>query len=136
MIHALKGSQSLFKNGHLLPSLFILLPNKSEETYTQMWNQISIFCPDACPPHLIVDFEKAVIHSFPTQFPHTEVKGCFFHSCQNVWRKVQQLGLATKYKQDSEFALKVRMLTSLAFATPTDIQELLTNYSWMLQVVA
>ena len=124
VIHALKGSQNLFKNGHLLPSLFILSPNKSEESYTKMWNQVSILCPDACPTHLIVDFEKAVINSFSKQFPHTEVKGCFFHLCQNVWRKVQQLGLATRYKQDSEFALKVRMLPSLAFATPTDIPEL------------
>ena len=115
VIHALKGSQNLFKNSHLLPSIFILLPKKSEETYTQMWNHISVFCPDACPTHLIFGFEKTVIHSFSTQFPHTVVKRCFFDLCQNVWRKVQQLGLANKYNQDSEFALKVRMLPLLAF---------------------
>ena len=124
VIHALKGGQDLFKNGHLLPSLFVLLPNKSEETYSRMWTKVSEFCPDACPTHLIVDFEKAAINAFSAHFTHTVVKGCFFHLCQNVWRKIQQFGLATRYKQDKEFAIRVRMLPSLAFATPTDIPEL------------
>ena len=44
-----------------------------------------------------------------------------------MWPKVEQLGLAIKYKQDSEFASKVRMLPSLAFATPTDILELFSQ---------
>ena len=40
VIHALKGGQNVFKDGHLLPSLFVLLPNKSEETYARMWNKV------------------------------------------------------------------------------------------------
>ena len=42
VIHALKGGQDLFRNGHLLPSLFVLLPNKSEESfkYNRMWTKV------------------------------------------------------------------------------------------------
>ena len=58
-----RRSGSFFKNGHLLPSLFVLLPNKSEETYCRMWTKVSDFCLDACPTHLIVDFEKAAINA-------------------------------------------------------------------------
>ena len=92
-----------------------------------MWIKVSDFCPDACPTHLIVDFEKAAINAFSAHFPNTHVKVCFFHLCQNVWRKIQQFCLATRYKQDTEFAIKVRMLPSLAFAIPTDIPELLNQ---------
>ena len=35
-IHALRGGPDLLKDGHLLPSLFVLLPNKTEATYRRM----------------------------------------------------------------------------------------------------
>ena len=71
----------------------------------------------------MVDFEIASIHAFSQYFPGTKVQGCFFHLCQNVWRKVQQLGLAGRDMQDAKFALKVRMLPALSFATPTDVSK-------------
>ena len=55
---------NILGDGHLLPSLFILLSNKSENIYGRMWEQIKILCPSACPFHLIVDFELAATNSF------------------------------------------------------------------------
>ena len=92
-----------------------------------MWRKIQKLCSTACPSHIIVDFEKAAINSFMQYFPHTTIKGCFFHLTQNIWRKTQELGLQARYQQDSEFALKIRMLPALAFATPTDIPDLFTE---------
>ena len=135
VIHALKGGPGLIFTGHIFPSLYILLPNKTQQTYSNMWNKVLDLCPTACPTHLIVDFEIASINAFSQYFLTTKVQGCFFHLYQNVWRKVQHFGLAGRYKQDVE-AIQVRMLPALAFATPTDIPELFNNLFLQLPVEA
>ena len=77
MIHGLKSVTNPMKDGHLIPSLLILLPNKMETTYNKMWDQVKLLCPDARPTHLIVDFEKAAINAFARHYPLTQIKGCF-----------------------------------------------------------
>ena len=42
----------MMEDGPLLPSVFVLLPNKSEVTYRRMWQQVQLLCP----------LEKAAIH--------------------------------------------------------------------------
>ena len=111
----------------MLASLFVLLPSKSENIYRSMWSTIKNLCPTACPSHIIVDFELASINAFREYFPDTTIKGCFFHLAQNVWRKTQEFGLQSRYKHDPLFALQIRMLPALAFATPTDIPELFSE---------
>ena len=71
-----------------------------------------------------MDFEKAAINSFQAIWPLTEVKGCFFHFTQNIWRKVQEFGLQADYVQDEALALRIRLLPALAFASPLDVLEL------------
>ena len=79
VIHALCGGPDLMKDGHLLPSLVILLTNKSEATYTRMWHNVQLLCPQADPSEMLFDFEKAAINSFEHTWPYCMVKGCFFH---------------------------------------------------------
>ena len=138
VINGLKGGLNLIFTGHIFPSLYVLLANRTQETDANMWNKVHDLCPTAFPTHLIVDFEIASINAFSQYFLTTKVQGCFFHPCQNIWRKVQKLGLAARYMQDVEFAMKVRMLPALAFATPTDIPEILIafscNYLWKLTI--
>ena len=74
VIHRLKGGPGPLENGHMLPSLFVLLPSKTEKIYRIMWNKIKVLCPTACPTHIIVDFEKGSINAFKESFPHTIVK--------------------------------------------------------------
>ena len=38
------------------------------------------------------------------------MKGSFFHLSQSIYRKVQNLGLQTRYRDDGEFAVSVQML--------------------------
>lgn len=63
----------------------------------------------------MIDFEIAVINSINAVFPRAEIKGCFFHLCQNVYRKVQALGLQQLYQNDTNFAIQVRMIAALTF---------------------
>ena len=62
------------KDGHLLPSLFVLLPNKTEATYTRMWQQVQLLCPQADLAEMLMDFELAAINSFQHTWPAATVK--------------------------------------------------------------
>ena len=64
VVHALRGGPQPMRDGHLLPSLFVLLPNKTEATYRRMWEQIPTLCSLAQPREMLLDFEKAAINSF------------------------------------------------------------------------
>ena len=48
-------------------------------------------------------------------------EGCFFHFSQAIFRKIQSLGLQVRYKDDEDFAHKVRMLAALAFVPEPDV---------------
>ena len=100
----------MMKDGHLLPSIFVLLPNKTEATYKKMWEQVQLLCPHANPREVLVDYEKAAISSFERTWPSSVVKGCFFHPTQNVWRKVQAEGMQVQYSQDEELTIRIRMI--------------------------
>ena len=114
-VHALVGGTYPFRDGHLLPSIYILLPGKSSSYYRKMWHIIQQLCPGYNPRYLLVDFEKAAINTFAEVWPRTYIKGCFFHLSQSVYRKVQDLGLKTIYSNNTEFSINVRMLPALAY---------------------
>lgn len=76
----------------------------------------------------MADFEKAVHNAVRDVFDgQVEMKGCFFHLTQSVWRKLQQLGLAKKYREDEEFRLFVGKIFGLAFL-PVDYVKDGLNY--------
>ena len=63
-IHGLRGGLTRLEDGHLLPSFFALLPNKSQATYMRMWEAIKQLCPHTHPTHILMDFEKAAANAF------------------------------------------------------------------------
>ena len=69
----------------------------------------------------MLDFEQGAINAFRSRFPEASIKGCFFHLCQNVYKHVQSNGLHTRYRQDADFALSIRMIPALAFVPPGDV---------------
>ena len=48
-------------------------------------------------------------------FPEIKLSGCFFHLCQNIWKKVNSYGIKQLYISDSEIAMQAKMVASLAF---------------------
>ena len=101
-----------------------------------MWQQIQLLCPNAQPTHMLMDFELAAIKSFQVYWPNTNAKGCFFHLTQNIWRKVQAEGLQADFNQNEEFALKIRLLPALAYASPFDVPELFADVVQQLPMPA
>jgi len=94
------------KNGHYIPLVFFLLPNKETKMYEQAFNslievyksKLSVhFQPKIC----IVDFEQSIHKAVLTVWPNIILRGCRFHLSQSWWRKIQNLGLSSEYKNHS-----------------------------------
>ena len=58
-----------------------------------------------------MDFEKACKLTAHEAFPTAEVKGCYFHLCQSLVRKV----VSVRLKTDSDYDIKVRIKSLAAF---------------------
>ena len=56
-------------------------------------------------------------------FPLVSIKGCVFHWVQSVWRKVQELGLATAYRTNQAIHQYIRQLMALPFLPAGHITE-------------
>lgn len=69
----------------------------------------------------MVDFERAVINALQFQWPNVSASGCFFHLNQNLWKKIQEVGLAGFYGEDVENAVHLKMIASVAFVPPGDV---------------
>ena len=46
------------------------------------------------PTMVISDYEQAILSAVETELPNARISGCYFHFGQNLWRKVQSLGIA------------------------------------------
>lgn len=84
-------------NHTVVPVVYALLPNKQRATYVKFLQELKNLQPGLNPQHLMTDFEMAAIQAFELEFPLIQTTGCFFHLSQNVWRKVQNEGLAVIY---------------------------------------
>ena len=106
-------------NGGTVPCVYALLPRKEEATYEHLFREIKSLAPQAAPSSILLDFEKAAINAAGRIFTGAEIKCCFFHLSQNIFRQVQENGLQNRYRDDAEFALGVRMVAATAFV-PVD----------------
>lgn len=103
--------------GNIIPVLYALLPNKQCGTYDRLFTAINAM-RQFDPTTVMSDFEMASINAVQANYPRASITGCFFHFSQCIYRKVQEFGLQTDYR-DPDFRLFIRMLAALAFV-PTD----------------
>jgi hypothetical protein len=79
------------------------------------------------PSFLICDYEIASISAFKYHFTSLEIRGCFFHFCQSIYRKVNTIGFSETYKTNDNFKLWVRGLMSLALVPLDRFDEAFRN---------
>ncbi|UJR34755.1 hypothetical protein I4U23_027533 [Adineta vaga] len=48
----------------------------------------------------VMDFERAMINSSHEAFPNVDVKYCWYHFVQALWRKIQSIELTIPYETD------------------------------------
>ncbi|XP_068246463.1 uncharacterized protein [Palaemon carinicauda] len=110
-------------NGSSFPRVFALLPNKTKQTYQSFFEQLKIMQPNVDPVDLMADFEVAIHKSFNSSFPNSSIAACLFHLGQSIFRKIVDLGLKEKCNKHSEFCLKIRCFSALAFLPTEDVGE-------------
>lgn len=136
-IHAGIGDGDLRR---FLPLVYMLLPKKDEATYMAAFEELCEIASrseiELEPTLLMTDFELAQINAAKKTFETAAMHGCYFHLCQNMYKKIQQLGFQTIYGNSYRVQLLFKQLTSLAFLPAAEIprafDELRKNSSNML----
>ncbi|CAF2112457.1 unnamed protein product [Rotaria magnacalcarata] len=69
----------------------------------------------------MIEHERATMNEIKKQFPSSNISGCFFNLCQNVYRAVIRFGLKTLYSENEDFAKQICSLPSLALLPVPDV---------------
>ena len=72
------------------------------------------------------DWEKGSRNAIKRQFEGIDLRGCYFHFTQSIWRKIHKLGLSNIYHINGDFRTLIRAFMSLPFL-PMD--QILTVYN-------
>ncbi|CAF3852425.1 unnamed protein product [Rotaria sp. Silwood1] len=110
------------KHGKSFPCVIALLDGRSTNIYKQLFTELENHATrlqlDFDPTAILSDFEKALLKAFPQATHHA----CYFHFCQAVYRKIQNLGLATYYRDDEHIRDTCRQLMSLALLPCREVE--------------
>ena len=114
---------------NILPSVFVLLPNKQEATYERMWDEIKALKPGLSPSMVQIDFETGSMNAIRYAFPQAEVLGCYFHLGQSIWRKIQEQGLRNAYINGEDMRRSIKMVMALAFLPENEVGDAFDDVS-------
>lgn len=120
-----------FKNGHYIPLVFCLLPDKKYKTYIYTLNTIINECEDIGvilkPKYITIDFETAIHLAVNEVWPLSNIVGCRFHWTQAWYRNVHKLGLSTEYKNNSSIGIWIQHTFGLLFLSPDQVSDCFTE---------
>ena len=111
-----------YVRGYVYPCAYALLPNKTAETYTQLFNQISAMTEDKMNPEsFMMDFEPAQKKAVEDVFPAIKVSGCLFHLSQNILKHVREEKLIKTFRKDPSFVLNCKMIAALSMVPVNEV---------------
>ena len=79
--------------------------------------------PNSKSHTILVDFETANPECISGKLSNDSIKGCLFHLCQSVKRKVGELGLKSEYESNPQLHMAVKYLTALSFVPENEVLE-------------
>ena len=74
-----------------IPLVFCISKSKTEVVYKEIFSTLTENYSMLNPATVMFDYERAAINAFAQVFPISEIKGCFFHFGQAIWRHIQAL---------------------------------------------
>lgn len=104
------------------------MQHKTQQAYSDVLLAVKRRCCELGsqpgPSVIITDFEAAAMNAARNVFADvgTEIRGCFFHLTQATWRKIQELGLSSRYVNEADFRHLCGMLDGIAFVPLPDVQ--------------
>ena len=107
-------------NGHVLKLACGLLLDKNTQSYEEVFRAIRNLIPIVTGQpwvvrEIITDYETAIMNAAENVFPGLDIRGCYFHFNEALYRKVQALRLARAYERDQELKRLVREIMALGF---------------------
>lgn len=116
-----------YKNGHYVPLIFCLLPNKNQSVYEMLFKILIDKCYEFSLllhlKYIVIDFELAIHNAVKNTWQNVDIIGCRFHLCQSWFRKIQSLGLTRDYKENSEIGRVLKYFFGLQFLNPTEVAD-------------
>uniref|UniRef100_A0A914YA74 MULE transposase domain-containing protein n=1 Tax=Panagrolaimus superbus TaxID=310955 RepID=A0A914YA74_9BILA len=98
-----------------VPCAYILLNNKDRNIYEDALSALKTLVGNISPETVMMDFEIGLHSAFRTVFPETDISACFFHLCENIRRKIADVGLRVAVRDNHQLALSMAMIRALAF---------------------
>lgn len=120
-----------FIENKMFPLVYALLPNKSQRTYERFLDIVkhrseTIQCRIS-PDYIFTDFERAAQNALNLTFPGSQLKGCFFHYSQAIWKYAQKCHLSTRYKREPQVTRLIRRAIALPFVPVGQIEDVWLN---------
>ena len=99
--------------------MYAFLPSKEQSAYEDVLSAVMFSCNnmglDPEPSTVSCDYELAIHNAVRSTIGDVNIQACFYHLTQSTWRRIQELGLTTLYKEDDDVKLFCGMLDALAF---------------------
>ncbi|XP_029348287.1 uncharacterized protein LOC115034906 [Acyrthosiphon pisum] len=98
-----------------VPCVYALLQRKTKEIYVELLSTLRSLLSELKLKTISIDFEKSMIQAIELVFVDINIQCCYYHLSQSIWRKVQNIGLATKYKENENVRQIVIILNNKNF---------------------
>ncbi|CAF0949225.1 unnamed protein product [Brachionus calyciflorus] len=92
----------------VLACAFIFLEKKQADSYIEALEQIRNLTFNKNLKLILTDFEYSLMVSINTVFKEVQIKGCWFHFCQAVKRRLFSFGYKTEYLNNWDFRFWIR----------------------------
>ncbi|XP_065315084.1 uncharacterized protein LOC135923974 [Gordionus sp. m RMFG-2023] len=120
-------SVHVYYKEYMLVVIYGLLSNKRKSTYIKLFIMIKEICEKYnciwAPKFVQLDFEQAAIEALHKVFLKIQIKGCFFHYTQCIWRKINTLLLKSLYNEDPMMRTIIKRMCVLPLLNPQDIND-------------
>jgi hypothetical protein len=101
--------------------IYCLMASKSRLTYDKLMLVLRSLMPNANPQRILLDFEMAAMNAFSASYPTAQISGCYFHLCQSIQRKVNDVGLKSEYESSRDVSDFIRCLQALSHVPVQDV---------------
>lgn len=107
-------------HGRVLPFVMGLMTERTVGAYRQILQHVLAKVREVSghrlrPRRIVMDFEVALVTACETEFVGANISGCYFHFCQSLWRRVQQLGLAGRYRRRRHLRKLIRKFMAIGY---------------------
>lgn len=107
-------------HGRVLPFAMCLLTGKEVGQYRQILQHLKHHVRAASghrfrPAKIVTDFERSLLLAIETELPNCRICGCYFHFTRNLWKKIQELGLAGPYGRRRHLRKCIRKFMAIGY---------------------